>query len=59
MTGRPRPRDLESADELVSSALACINYLQPRYWCIENPEGLLRTRAMMRPCPIFVTSVVL
>lgn len=48
MTG-PRSRDLDGADELVSSALACIQYLKPRYWCIENPEGLLRTRPLMRP----------
>eukprot|EP00959_Pyramimonas_sp_CCMP1952_P127543 2667739-Pyramimonas_sp.AAC.1 len=48
-TTGPRSRDLEGADELVSSALACIHYLKPRYWCIENPDGLLRTRPLMRP----------
>ena len=48
MTG-PRPRDLDKADELVSATFACIMYLKPRYFCIENPEGLLRKRPLMQP----------
>ena len=42
-----RPRKMEDADKLVTAALDCINHLKPRYWYIENPVGLLHTRAIM------------
>jgi site-specific DNA-cytosine methylase len=42
-------RDLEGADTLVAAALACLLWLRPRYWFIENPVGLLQTRPIMIP----------
>jgi site-specific DNA-cytosine methylase len=42
-------RDLDSADALVASALACLLYLKPRYWFIENPRGMLPSRPLMLP----------
>ena len=56
-TGRPVPycvnpaqphRDLVAADDNVRAAREVINYLQPRYWFIENPVGYLATRPCMR-----------
>ena len=44
-----RPRELAGADRLVSSALACLVYLRPRFWFVENPDGHLRTRPLMLP----------
>ena len=45
-----RPRNLSLADSLVQKTLEIINYLQPKYWCIENPyTGLLKTREFMKP----------
>jgi hypothetical protein len=42
-------RDLEGADTLVAATLACLLYLKPRYWFIENPLGMLPTRPLMLP----------
>ena len=42
-------RDLEGADTLVAAALACLLWLRPRYWFIENPVGMLQTRPIMLP----------
>ena len=42
-------RQLESADTLVSAALACLLWLRPRYWFLENPRGMLPTRPLMLP----------
>ena len=42
-----RPRQLESADKLVTAALDCIEHLKPRFWYIENPVGLLHKRDIM------------
>ena len=44
-----RDRDLQAADQLVAATLACILHLRPRYWFVENPDGLLRTRPLMLP----------
>ena len=42
-------RNLEGADTLVAAALACLLWLRPRYWFIENPVGMLQTRPLMLP----------
>ena len=44
-----RARDLPAADLLVTATLACLMYLKPSYWFIENPDGLLRPRPIMIP----------
>ncbi|KIZ02691.1 hypothetical protein MNEG_5278 [Monoraphidium neglectum] len=43
------PRDLEGADRLVQRGLDIIDYLQPRLWTLENPQGLLMHRPLMQP----------
>jgi hypothetical protein len=40
-------RDLVAADERVKATLAAIEYLQPKYYVIENPQGLLHEREIM------------
>jgi hypothetical protein len=40
-------RDLAAADERVEATLKALNYLQPRYYVIENPQGLLHERRVM------------
>ena len=52
-----RARDLSAADLLVAATLACLVYLKPRYWFIENPDGLLRTRPIMLPYQPFLHPV--
>ena len=42
-------RDLELADTRVAAALTCIFHLQPKFWFLENPVGLLYTRPLMAP----------
>lgn len=42
-------RKLESADQTVKAALWAIQKLDPKYFFIENPEGLLATREFMLP----------
>ena len=42
-------RDLDGADTLVAAALACLLWLRPRYWFMENPVGMLATRPLMLP----------
>jgi hypothetical protein len=42
-------RKLDEADTLVAAALACLVWLKPRYWFIENPRGMLPTRPLMLP----------
>ena len=42
-------RDLASADGLAKAALQANSYLDPAYWYLENPVGLLRHREFMQP----------
>jgi transposase InsO family protein len=42
-------RDLDTADTLVAATLACLIWLKPRYWFVENPVGMLATRPLMLP----------
>ena len=47
-----RPRDLESADRIVDTALHAIAYLRPAVGWMENPAtGLLKTRPIMQDLP--------
>jgi hypothetical protein len=49
------PPDLPQADKIVRRALQIIDYLEPKYWFMENPRGrfpnALRLRPMMRQLP--------
>jgi site-specific DNA-cytosine methylase len=49
--------DLDKADEMVASALACFIWLRPRYWFIENPVGMLKDRPLMIPFEPYVQKV--
>ena len=42
-------RDLESADRCVEAVFRVLEYLDPKFFFIENPEGLLATRPFMQP----------
>jgi hypothetical protein len=42
-----RPPRMDEADQRVMAAWKAIEYLQPAYWVIENPEGRLKDRAIM------------
>jgi hypothetical protein len=42
-------RDLVGADRLVLKTLELINSLQPGFWVMENPFGMLRLRPFMEP----------
>ena len=42
-------RNLAAADRTVQAALWAIRHLDPKYFFIENPEGLLATRDFMKP----------
>ena len=48
------PRDLEGADKLAMKALEIIDYFKPKFWFVENPDGLLRTRGFMAKLPFVV-----
>ena len=41
-------RDLTTADEIAKACLELIDTLKPKYWILENPTGLLRTRPFMK-----------
>ena len=41
-------RDIEGATKLVKKALEIIAYFKPKYFCIENPLGLLRHQECMK-----------
>ena len=50
-------RDLPAADLLVASVLACLVYLKPDYWFIENPDGQLQYRPLMIPYAPYMQKV--
>ena len=52
-----RERNLPEADTLVASALACLLYLKPKYWFLENPDGHLKTRPFMLPFSPYLNKV--
>ena len=45
-------RDIEGSNKVVQRTLDIINYLQPRWWMIENPQtGQLKHQPMMQNLP--------
>ena len=45
-------RQIESANEIVKRTLEIINYFNPKYWIIENPQtGLLKIQPFMMGIP--------
>lgn len=44
-----RERRMEEADKNVLASWTAIAYFQPKYFFVENPRGLLRTREIMAP----------
>lgn len=50
-------RDLEGAIKVVEQTLKMIEYLEPKYFCIENPVGLLRRQECMIPFKQYETVV--
>ena len=52
-----RRRDFTKADPIVLKALEIIEYFQPKYWFIENPQtGYLKTRPFMNDIPFYDVS---
>ena len=42
-------RDIDGSNEIVKLTLDIINYFQPKYWILENPQtGLLKEQEMTR-----------
>ena len=52
-----RPRRLEEADHLAQRALQILDYARPRWWTIENPVGLLKSRPFMQPLAQYMQQV--
>ena len=50
-------QNLEQTDELAAATLACLLWLKPKYWFIENPAGMLRWRPLMRPLSPYLQQV--
>jgi hypothetical protein len=50
-------RKIEEASAVVSKAIEIIEYLQPKFFCIENPLGWLRYQEIMAPLAKYLTSV--
>jgi len=47
-------KDQEDADKLVLKTLEIINYFNPEYWFIENPQtGNLKNREIMKDIPFY------
>ena len=47
-----RPRNIEDANIIVQCTLDILEYFEPRYWMIENPQtGLLKDQLMMWGLP--------
>ena len=49
-----RPRDLAVGDALVDKTLEIITHLRPRWWTIENPDSLMKTRPAMQHLRAFM-----
>ena len=46
------PRDIEGANEIVQKTLDILEYFEPKYWILENPQtGLLKDQLMMWGLP--------
>ena len=46
------PRDIESANQIVERTLDILEYFEPKYWIIENPQtGLLKDQLCMWGLP--------
>ena len=46
------PRDIEGANEIVQRTLDILEYFEPKYWMIENPQtGLLKDQLCMWGIP--------
>ena len=52
-----RPKHMEEADRLVQRALQILEYARPRWWTLENPDGLLKTRPCMQPLAQYMQRV--
>ena len=49
------PRNFETADKLVQACLDIIEYLQPKYFFVENPNsGYLKTRPVVKGLPYVI-----
>jgi C-5 cytosine-specific DNA methylase len=47
-----RPRDIDYANTIVQKTLDILEYFEPRYWMIENPQsGLLKEQVQMYGLP--------
>ena len=46
------PRDIDGANEIVQRTLDILEYFEPKYWIIENPQtGLLKDQLLMWGIP--------
>ena len=46
------PRDIEGANEIVQTTLDILEYFEPKFWILENPQtGLLKDQLMMWGLP--------
>ena len=46
------PRDIEGANEIVQKTLDILEYFEPKFWILENPQtGLLKDQLMMWGIP--------
>jgi hypothetical protein len=53
-TKEQNEKDMNEADKLVCKSLEIINYFQPHYWFIENPQtGKLKDRSIMKNIPFY------
>ena len=52
-----RPRRLEDGDRLAQRGLEILAYLEPRYFTIENPDYLLKTRDFMQPFQEYLRTI--
>jgi site-specific DNA-cytosine methylase len=52
----PRHQDAEEAVKIVQHTLQLIDELNPRYWFIENPRGMLRKMPFMQGLPRYTVT---